>query len=69
MAPAPTLVPDSLHDIDLMERDSKRIPDTGSWEYAKFPDARAMSTGSVVAVIAMGRPIPSSNGYPFSEVV
>jgi hypothetical protein len=35
-APAPTIVPDTLHDIDFMVRDSKRFPDTGAWGYAEF---------------------------------
>ena len=35
-APAPTTVPDTLHDIDFMLRDSKRFPDTGGWGYAQF---------------------------------
>jgi hypothetical protein len=35
-APAPTTVPDTLHDIDFMARDSKRFPDTGGWGYAQF---------------------------------
>jgi Cytochrome P460 len=35
-APAPTIVPDTLHDIDFMVRDSKRFPDTGAWGYAQF---------------------------------
>jgi len=35
-APAPTTVPDALHDIDFMVRDSKRFPDTGNWGYAQF---------------------------------
>jgi len=34
-APVPTLVPDSLHDVDVMVRDSKRFPD-GNWGYAEF---------------------------------
>ena len=34
-APAPTLVPDSLHDVDFMVRDSKRFPE-GAWGYAQF---------------------------------
>ena len=34
-APAPTLVPDSLHDVDFMVRDSKRFPE-GNWGYAQF---------------------------------
>ncbi len=36
VAPAPTLVPDTLHDVDFIERDSKRFPRTGGWGYAQF---------------------------------
>jgi hypothetical protein len=35
-APSPTTVPDTLHDIDFMVRDSKRFPSTGNWGYAEF---------------------------------
>ena len=35
-APTPTTVPDTLHDVDFMVRDSKRFPDTGGWGYAQF---------------------------------
>lgn len=35
-APAPTTVPDTLHDIDFMVRDSKRFSDSGAWGYAQF---------------------------------
>jgi hypothetical protein len=35
-APAPTTVPDTLHDVDFMARDSKRFADTGAWGYAQF---------------------------------
>ena len=35
-APAPTTVPDTLHDIDFMATDSRRFPDTGGWGYAQF---------------------------------
>jgi hypothetical protein len=35
-APAPTTVPGTLHDVDFIERDSKRFPDTGGWGYAQF---------------------------------
>ena len=35
-APAPTTVPDTLHDVDFIERDSKRFPDTAGWGYAQF---------------------------------
>ena len=35
-APAPTTVPDTLHDVDFMVRDSKRFAKTGNWGYAQF---------------------------------
>jgi hypothetical protein len=35
-APAPTTVPDILHDVDFIERDSKRFPDSAGWGYAQF---------------------------------
>jgi hypothetical protein len=35
-APAPTMVPDTLRDVDFIERDSKRFPATGGWGYAQF---------------------------------
>jgi hypothetical protein len=35
-APDPTTVPDTLHDIDFMQKDSKRFPSTGGWGYAQF---------------------------------
>ncbi len=35
-APSPTTVPGTLHDVDLIARDSKRFPDTGNWGYAQF---------------------------------
>jgi cytochrome P460 len=35
-APAPTTVPGSLHDVDLMVRDSKRFAASGNWGYAQF---------------------------------
>ncbi len=35
-APSPTTVPDTLHDIDFIARDSKRFPKTGGWGYAQF---------------------------------
>ena len=35
-APDPTTVPDTLHDIDFMVKDSKRFPDTGGWGFAQF---------------------------------
>jgi Cytochrome P460 len=35
-APAPTTVPDTLHDVDFMVRDSKRFAQSGNWGYAQF---------------------------------
>ena len=35
-APAPTAVPDTLHDVDFMVRDSKRFAGSGNWGYAQF---------------------------------
>ncbi len=34
--PGPPLVPDTLHDVDFMVKDSKRFPDTGGWGFAVF---------------------------------
>ncbi len=35
-APDPTTVPDTLHDIDFMVKDSQRFPNSGGWGYAQF---------------------------------
>jgi hypothetical protein len=35
-APAPTLVPDTLHDVNFIVRDSKRFAESGNWGYAQF---------------------------------
>jgi hypothetical protein len=36
-APDPTTrVPGTLHDVDFMERDSKRFADSGGWGWAAF---------------------------------
>jgi hypothetical protein len=43
-APAPTTVPDTLHDVDFMEKDSKRFADTGGWGYAQFNYDTASAT-------------------------
>jgi len=43
-APSPTTVPDTLHDIDFMERNSKRFPDTAGWGYAQFNYDTASAT-------------------------
>jgi hypothetical protein len=32
----PIQVPDTLHDVDLMAKDSKRFADSGGWGYAQF---------------------------------
>jgi hypothetical protein len=43
-APAPTMVPDTLHDVDFIARDSKRFPDSGGWGYAQFDYDTASDT-------------------------
>ena len=43
-APEPTIVPDTLHDIDFMVRDSRRFPDTGGWAWAQFDYDSATDT-------------------------
>jgi hypothetical protein len=43
-APSPTIVPDTLHDIDFMAKDSKRFKDTGGWGYAQFNYDNASDT-------------------------
>lgn len=35
-APGQPLVPDVLHDVDFMAKDSKRFSDSGGWGYAAF---------------------------------
>jgi hypothetical protein len=34
--PGSPLIPDTLHDVDFMVRDSKRFSDSGAWGYAEF---------------------------------
>jgi hypothetical protein len=34
--PGNPIVPDTLHDVDLMEKDSKRFADSGGWGYGVF---------------------------------
>jgi hypothetical protein len=34
--PGQPLVPDTLHDVDFMMKDSKRFSDSGGWGYAEF---------------------------------
>jgi hypothetical protein len=43
-APAPTTVPDTLHDVDFMVKDSKRFADSGGWGYAEFEYDAASDT-------------------------
>jgi len=44
-APDPTTaVPGTLLNVDFMERDSKRFPDTGGWGYAQCAYAPASDT-------------------------
>jgi hypothetical protein len=43
-APDPTTVPDTLHDIDFMVKDSKRFANTGGWGYAQFNHDTASDT-------------------------
>jgi hypothetical protein len=43
-APDPATVPDTLHDIDFMVRDSKRFAATGNWGYAQFDYDSASET-------------------------
>jgi Cytochrome P460 len=43
-APAPTTVPGTLHDVDFIEKDSKRFADTGGWGYAAFDYDAASDT-------------------------
>ena len=45
-APSPTTVPDTLHDVDLMERDSKRFSGSGGWGWAQFNYDAASDTFS-----------------------
>jgi hypothetical protein len=35
-APAPTAVPDTLHDVDFMVKDAKRFADSGGWGWGAF---------------------------------
>ena len=43
-APGPTTVPDTLHDIDFMVKDSNRFADSGGWGYAMFKHDAASDT-------------------------
>ena len=69
-APAPTTVPDTLHDVDFMVRDSKRFPNTGSWGYAQFDYDAASDTfkpnGSGTACGHACHTIVAANDYVFT---
>ena len=43
-APDPTTVPDTLHDIDFMVKDSKGFANTGGWGNAQFNHDPASDT-------------------------
>jgi hypothetical protein len=43
-APGQPLVPNTLHDIDFMVKDSKRFSDTGGWGYGEFEYDAASDT-------------------------
>ena len=43
-APAPTTVPDTLHDVNFMVKDSKRFADSGGWGWAVFKYDAASDT-------------------------
>ena len=43
-APGEPLVPGTLHDVDLMEKDSKRFADSGGWGYGVFEYDAASDT-------------------------
>ena len=48
-APGQPLVPDILHDVDFMVKDSKRFADSGGWGYAEFeydPASEAFRPGT-----------------------
>ncbi len=71
--PAPTTVPDTLHDVDFMEKDSKKFSDTGGWGYAQFnydaasdtftPDGNGAKCGSACHTIVREK-ITSSQHIP-----
>ena len=69
-APAPTMIPDTLHDIDFMVRDSKRFADSGNWGYAEFDYDTASDTFKPVGMGAgcgVGcHPIVKAKDYVFS---
>ena len=72
-APAPTMVPDTLHDVDFMERDSKRFADSGNWGWwdtgaaPRSGYARSLVGGRCCAAIeqrGVGLSTPPTPGPP-----
>jgi Cytochrome P460 len=51
IAPGPPLVPDTLHDIDFMVKDSARFADSGGWGWGAF-DYEASSNTFTPATVA-----------------
>jgi hypothetical protein len=43
-APGTTIVPGTLHDVDIMVKDSKRFPKTGGWGWSEFDYGAASDT-------------------------
>jgi hypothetical protein len=43
-APFPVQVPDTLEEVEFIEKDSKKFPDTGGWGYAEFSHDEASDT-------------------------
>jgi len=70
-APAPTTVPDTLHDIDFMVKDSAKYTDCGGWGYAQFNYAAKtdtftpLGTGAKCGVSCHN--IVKSKDYVFTE--
>jgi Cytochrome P460 len=64
-APSPTTVPGTLHDIDFMEKDSKRFSDTHGWGYSQFnydsasdtfkPEGEGANCGAACHELAAGK--------------
>jgi len=57
-APEPTTVPDTLHDIDFMVKDSRRFANSGGWGYAQFQLSGASDTFAPEGTAAMRLHVP-----------
>jgi hypothetical protein len=69
-APAPTTVPDTLHDVDFMVRDSKQFADSGNWGYAQFNYAASDSftpLGDTAKCGAACHTIVKAKDYVFTD--